>query len=188
MSLVHRLTTVLALTLLVAACKGGGEKHEESTLRPSDQPCVDDLDRDGMGWDTLRMADTTTHAPAVKNDRSRHELQLHTDSAEITNLRLLGRKQRVIYDASLLVGEWIRGSEHEVYFADGTGLMWDAADDVSRDEAQRFDWSLDSNMLTIFNRLEMGIVVPKRFVVTYADDESLSYTDPYGKAFLWDKN
>lgn len=65
--------------------------------------------------------------------------------------------------------------------------MWDAADDVSRDEAQRFDWSLDSNLLTIINRMEMGGVVPKRFVVTFADDESLSYTDLYGNAYLWDK-
>ncbi|MBQ6097729.1 MAG: hypothetical protein IJK99_08270 [Bacteroidales bacterium] len=112
---------------------------------------------------------------------------LRQDSAEITNLRLLTRKQKVIYDASLLVGEWVRGTEHEVYLADGTGRMWDTADDVSDAEAQRFNWTLDSNLLTLICHLELGGVVPKRYVVTFADDENLSYNDPYGKAYLWDK-
>lgn len=112
---------------------------------------------------------------------------LRQDSAEITNLRLLTRKQKVIYDASLLVGEWVRGTEHEVYLADGTGRMWDTGDDVSDTEAQRFSWTLDSNLLTHICHLELGGVVPKRYVVTFADDENLSYNDPYGKAYLWDK-
>lgn len=81
----------------------------------------------------------------------------------------------------------MQGTEHEVYLADGTGRMWDTADDVSDAEAQRFSWTLDSNLLTLICHLELGGVVPKRYVVTFADDENLSYKDPYGKARLWDK-
>ncbi|MBR3958737.1 MAG: hypothetical protein IKJ81_01650 [Bacteroidales bacterium] len=42
-------------------------------------------------------------------------------------------------------------------------------------------------LLTLICHLELGGVVPKRFVVTFADDENLSYNDPYGKAHLWDR-
>ena len=149
--------------------------------------------------DTATVKDSTGIEPAQSSDSlmpmesttdgatAASPAILRQDSAEITNLRLHTRKQKVIYDASLLVGEWVRGTEHEVYLADGTGRMWDTADDVSDAEAQRFSWTLDSNLLTLICHLELGGVVPKRYVVTFADDESLSYNDPYGKAYLWDK-
>lgn len=149
--------------------------------------------------DTATVKDSTGIEPAQSSDSLMPMVSttdgataaspaiLRQDSAEITNLRLLTRKQKVIYDASLLVGEWVRGTEHEVYLADGTGRMWDTGDDVSDAEAQRFSWTLDSNLLTLICHLELGGVVPKRYVVTFADDENLSYNDPYGKAYLWDK-
>lgn len=144
------------------------------------------------GNDTTGMhsqpGDTLMSKDTVKSgEMSDRHVILQQDSAEITNLRLLTRKQKVIYDASLLVGEWVRGTEHELYLADGTGRMWDTGDDVSDAEAQRFSWTLDSNLLTLICHLELGGVVPKRFVVTFADDENLSYNDPYGKAHLWDR-
>ncbi|MBR6131651.1 MAG: hypothetical protein IKQ20_07310 [Bacteroidales bacterium] len=115
------------------------------------------------------------------------QLQLQEDSFEITHLKIFARKQQTIYAPSLLVGEWLRGTEHEEYFANGTGRMWNTAEDVTRDEAQRFQWTLDSNLLTITCRLELGGIVPKRYVVTYADDENLAYNDHHGTAYLWDK-
>lgn len=149
-----------------------------------------------VGDSIAKVADTETVADSVlppMGDTGSVQpsggtvVMMQQDSAEITNLRVLTRKQKVIYSPSLLVGEWVRGTEHEVYQADGTGLMWDSSEDVSRDEAQRFKWTLDSNLLTIVCRLELGGVVPKRYVVTFADDESLAYNDLFGTAYLWDK-
>lgn len=47
----------------------------------------------------------------------------------------------------VLVGRWSTadGGHFEVYNADGTGKMWDPADDVQEDEADTFDWSIDEN-------------------------------------------
>ncbi len=158
-----------------------------------------DTAQDTTQTDTATVKDSTGIEPAQSSDSlmpmesttdgatAASPAILRQDSAEITNLRLLTRKQKVIYDASLLVGEWVRGTEHEVYLADGTGRMWDTGEDVSDAEAQRFSWTLDSNLLTLICHLELGGVVPKRYVVTFADDENLSYNDPYGKAYLWDK-
>ncbi len=74
------------------------------------------------------------------------------------------------------------------FSGNGTGSMWDEADDIERSEAQGFEWTLDSNLLTVICRLELGGVVPKRYVVTFADDESLAYSDYFGTAYLWDKD
>lgn len=44
----------------------------------------------------------------------------------------------------VLVGRWSTadGGHCEVYNADGTGHMWDPADDVNEDEADDFDWQI----------------------------------------------
>ncbi len=49
--------------------------------------------------------------------------------------------------SELIVGRWrTADSGHfEVYNANGTGKMWDPADDVLEEEADTFDWSIDSN-------------------------------------------
>ena len=65
--------------------------------------------------------------------------------------------------------------------------MWDVSEDVAHSEAQRFLWTLDSNLLSIDFRLELGAIVPKRYVVTFADDENLVYRDAYGFSYMWDK-
>lgn len=169
------LIVILSLTLLTVACKQKGKNEAgDSVPQSPDTP---------TSVDTVMPEDTNT----VVVQPGGNTLQIHEDSAEITNLRLITRKQRVLYSPSLLVGEWINGTEHEEYYANGTGRMWDTSEDVSRDEAQRFEWTLDSNLLTIICHLELGGVLPKRYVVTFADDENLSYKDLFGKAFLWDK-
>lgn len=49
--------------------------------------------------------------------------------------------------SELIVGRWktANGGHFEVYNSDGTGKMWDPADDVYEDEADTFTWSIDSN-------------------------------------------
>ena len=172
-----KLCLSIAMTaLLVVACRHKEKKDiADSVARVGDTAVV------AADTSQQREADTVVVEPGAQ------VYNVKQDSAEITNLRLLTRKQRTIYSPSLLVGEWSRGTEHEVYLADGTGRMWDEADDVARNEAQNFEWTLDSNLLTIICKLELGGVLPKRYVVTFADDESLAYKDLYGNAYLWDK-
>ena len=47
--------------------------------------------------------------------------------------------------SELIVGRWKTsdGGHYEVYNSDGTGKMWDPADDVQEDEADHFDWTMD---------------------------------------------
>ena len=56
-----------------------------------------------------------------------------------------------VYTFGVLVGRWqtADGGHCEVYNADGTGHMWDPADDVQEDEADTFSWTIDEhNMMT----------------------------------------
>lgn len=48
--------------------------------------------------------------------------------------------------AELIVGRWKTDAAEpyfEVYSANGSGKMWDTADDVHEDEADIFDWTMD---------------------------------------------
>ena len=180
----HLLILMLIVFLLDGCTRCGRGSDTASDTAQTDTTTVKDSTgiEPAHSSDSLMPMESTTDGATAASPAI-----FQQDSAEITNLRLLTRKQKVIYDASLLVGEWVRGTEHEVYLADGTGRMWDTSDDVSDAEAQRFNWTLDSNLLTLICHLELGGVVPKRYVVTFADDENLSYNDPYGKAYLWDR-
>lgn len=171
-----RLLIVSSLLLLLDACHRG-EKQ------PASEAAVPDEAMPVAVGDSVSPLDA-----GVDNIGNRpQQYVLEEDSAEITQLKIFARKQRTIYSPALLLGEWKRGTEHEVYLADGTGMMWDSSDDVLRDEAQHFEWTLDSNLLTIICHLELGGVLPKRYVVTFADDENLAYSSRLGEAYLWDK-
>lgn len=52
--------------------------------------------------------------------------------------------------SELVVGRWktADGGHYEVYNANGTGHMWDPADDVQEDEADNFDWTIEGSHLT----------------------------------------
>ena len=76
---------------------------------------------------------------------------------------------------------------YEEYGVDGHGCAWDTDDDVTRDEAKRFQWSMDSNLLHVEYPIEMGGMVPRDYLVTYADEESLVYKDEFGTSYMWDK-
>lgn len=48
----------------------------------------------------------------------------------------------------LIVGRWKTNAEqpyYEVYYSNGTGKMWDTAEDVQEEDADTFDWTIDSN-------------------------------------------
>lgn len=77
--------------------------------------------------------------------------------------------------------------EHEEYFADNTGRRWDTSEDIQRDEAQVFSWTLDSNFLTLKYTMAFGAVMVRQYVVTFVDNESLVYRDAFGDSFMWDK-
>lgn len=113
--------------------------------------------------------------------------QLGTDTATRVDLRAFSRRQKVIYSPELLVGRWVCGSLYEEYDADGYGRSWDTADDVSRAEAKRFQWTMDSNLLHVEYPITTGGVVPREYLVTYADDESLVYKDDFGTSYMLDK-
>ena len=138
---------------------------------------------------TKAVVDTfVVPSDTVSRQAPRKSVGLQQDSSEITNLRLFTRKkQHVIYSPSLLVGEWLKGTMHMEYRSDGTGLKWNTVDDLTREDAQHFLWSLDSNLLSMDFHLEHGGVVPKYYVVTYVDEESLAYKNVYDDAYLWDK-
>lgn len=115
------------------------------------------------------------------------DYQLQTDTAPRTDWRISARKQSKIYSPALLSGEWRNGNLHQQYRSDGTGLRWDEADDVSHSEGQAFSWVMDCNCLTMIFPMELGGVVPKEYVVTFADEETLVYKDAYGTSYMWDK-
>ena len=165
------------LLLLLVACHNGAKQPPEDTMRLGPPPAVADSI-------APRQEVLPPEAPAPRESQALTERQ---DTAEATNLRLLARKQRTIYSPALLVGEWQRANEHEHYIADGTGSRWDTGDDLARDEAQTFRWTMDSNLLTFEYRTALGAVVPRQYVVTFVDDETLVYRDAYGSAYMWDK-
>lgn len=50
--------------------------------------------------------------------------------------------------SELIVGRWKTSAAepyYEVYNSNGTGKMWDTADDVQEEDADTFSWSIDSN-------------------------------------------
>lgn len=172
----HRLA--LIIFLLLAGCHRGSKQPPtstvpvcESTTPPPDSPA-------------LHVIDSTTISKPGNNEA--HTMKL--DTAETTNLRLFARKQRTIYSPDLLAGIWHRDDEHEEYLPDGTGRYWKTGDDVSRDEAQTFLWTMDSNLLVLEFHLALGGMFYRQYVVTFVDDESLVYRDNFDRSFMWDKD
>ncbi len=164
---------MLAFVLLLPACHRKKEAPQDSVEAREPVTVDDSLPAAGNG---------TT---GQENAPGAYVVQ--QDSAEVTNLRLFARKQRVIYNPALMIGEWQQGSEHEQYIADGTGRRWDTGDDVSRDEAQAFSWTMDSNLLTIRYDLKLGGIMIRQYVVTFVDEESLVYRDAFDGTFMFDK-
>ena len=172
-----RLAILLSVTLILSACHHKGKEKIEMPS-PDTQECVSPPDTQ-----SIDSADTQN----VPEEKKEKQYQLQKDSLETTNLRIFARKVSVIYDPALLVGEWYNGTEHERYGADGRGRCWDSSDDVDRGEAQEFRWSMDSNILILRHHMEMGVEVPRRYVVTFVDDETLVYRDAYGRSYMLER-
>lgn len=173
----RRWIILLSLLLLAAACRNKERQLEADSLLDKAEASPVDV------TNTLPMAVTDTH----RSDLNPQFRQLQEDTAAVTNLRIVARKQRVIYSPALLVGEWQRDNEHEQFIADGKGTRWDTGDDVNRAEAQLFTWTMDSNLLTLRFDLALGGLLFRQYVVTFVDEETLVYNDAYGGSFMFDK-
>ena len=84
------------------------------------------------------------------------------------------------YDPSALVGHWVEGTVHEKYFDNGTGYTWDTDDDVSEEEAQPFEWTLEGDQLIQEHILFEGQVVPRILTITQLNEFQLVYRDTGG--------
>ena len=69
---------------------------------------------------------------------------------------------------------------YEIYYSDGTGVTWDEADDVSEEEGQWYDWTLEGKTLIQEHYTEFGSVVPKVYTVKQLTNSTLRYDDDYG--------
>lgn len=83
--------------------------------------------------------------------------------------------------SELIVGRWKTsdGGHYEVYDAGGTGHMWDPADDVQEDEADTFEWSIDSNnkLTQIVHFHEGGGVVPQYCNILVLNESTFKYNN-----------
>lgn len=83
--------------------------------------------------------------------------------------------------SELIVGRWktADGGHYEVYEANGTGHMWDPADDVQEDEADTFTWSFDSNnKLTQIITYQSGAgVIPQYCNILILNETTLKYNN-----------
>ncbi len=83
--------------------------------------------------------------------------------------------------SELIVGRWktADGGHFEVYDANGTGHMWDPADDVQEDEADTFTWSFDSNnKLTQIITYQSGAgVIPQYCNILILNETTLKYNN-----------
>ena len=175
----RRWWTVLLAVLLMASC------HRGKKTQPVDSMgTVPQKDTVAIIADTI-VADTTSSTAVTPARTTTHTLQQET--AETTNLRLFARKQQTLYSPALMVGEWQRGQEHEQFLAGGSGRRWDTSDDVYREEAQTFHWTMDSNLLMMKYPMSLGGLVVRQYVVTFVDDETMVYRDAYGGSYMWDK-
>lgn len=84
--------------------------------------------------------------------------------------------------SELVVGRWktADGGHYEVYYAGGTGKMWDPADDVQEDEADTFTWSIDEGnkkMTQIVHSQELGFDTPQYCNIISLNETSFTYNN-----------
>lgn len=83
--------------------------------------------------------------------------------------------------SELITGRWktADGGHFEVYQADGTGKMWDPAEDVQEDEADTFDWSIDdNNKLTQIIHYQSGATeLPQYCNIITLNETTLKYNN-----------
>jgi hypothetical protein len=93
----------------------------------------------------------------------------------------------------MMIGKWRRpvvtqdGYDCYRYDTGGKGVTWDTSDDVTEEEAQAFDWSLNGANLMLTHKGEMGQVIPKSYTVITLNSTTLSYKNEYGEKFTFSK-
>lgn len=163
-----------AMMALVAGCGGGGQQPSNAEV---DDTAMNATVGVASAGEMAREGDSAKTAPVDRQNNDEENL----------DAGIFARKSQTFYSPKALWGEWTKGTLHELYFADSTGLQWDTSDDVSRDEAQRFSWTLDKNHLRQIFTMQLGGIVPRDYTVTFVDDESLVYKDDFDVVFMWDR-
>ena len=84
--------------------------------------------------------------------------------------------------SELIVGRWKTDAAepyYEVYNSNGTGKMWDTAEDVQEDEADTFEWSIDANNMLTQNVHFQGsqAVVPQYCNIITLTETTLKYNN-----------
>lgn len=172
----RRSILLLLPPLLLAAC----HRKADTVAMPADSTL--DTVAAAPATDTLAPTPDTTRTPAIPP-----KAVLHIDTAELTHLRIFGRKQKTFYSPRQLEGEWVLDDWHMHLDSNGHGQRWNPKEDITRDEPDRFNWTMDSNLLYLEFLLTNGAIVPKMYVVTFVDGESLVYQNAYGTAYMWDR-
>lgn len=91
------------------------------------------------------------------------------------------------FDKTLLYGKWQEGSVFERYDSDGTGITWDEADDITEEEGQPFNWTLNGDILTQEHLTVFGSIIPKVYTVSTLNTSNLTYYDDYGSYHYFTK-
>lgn len=83
--------------------------------------------------------------------------------------------------AELIVGRWKTDAAEpyfEVYSANGSGKMWDTADDVQEDEADTFDWTIEGSQMTQIIHFQGGQGdVPQLCNIIILNETTLKYNN-----------
>lgn len=96
---------------------------------------------------------------------------------EVMSFTTLGGNQDY---SELIVGRWKTsdGGHYEVYNTDGTGKLWDPADDVQEEEADTFEWTIEGNHMTQIIHLYDGqSVVPQYCNIIELSETTFRYND-----------
>lgn len=135
--------------------------------------------------ENLSLIQEESPAIASQQDSLRYESQF--DTAEVTQLRIFARKRITIFSPKLLVGEWKLKDWHMELDSNGIGKRWNMQDLDSENEVELFQWSLDSNILSFEFSMVLGGVIPKMYLLTFVDNESLVYCNVFGDSFMWNR-
>jgi hypothetical protein len=101
-----------------------------------------------------------------------------------------------LFDSNLLIGKWSRNyldgaitkTEFYRYDANGNGVTWVPAEDVSESEGQGFTWTLVSSTLTHIHIMEKGGTgIPKIYEVIELTSAKLTYRDDFNKTYSFIK-
>lgn len=175
----RRYALLLLLALLMASCHRKADTADTAAAITTPET---------IAPATIHKADTMAARPdSIRTTDSHQKAIMQIDTAELTHLRIFGRKQKTFFSPRLLEGEWVLDDWHMTLDSNGHGERWNLKEGVHRNEADHFIWSMDSNLLYIEFNLSLGGIVPKMYVVTFVDNESLVYQNAYGTAYMWDR-